>query len=231
MMTEYGLAEQTGCVQFFQGKEEWSLFNTQTGFFQTITKALKKHQQHNGIGTMNGGLITYNGEFINYYSENSGILDNSILDLAFDLNDNIIVTSPQAGLGILTNSGNWIWLNTVNSNIISNSLKNVIVDGNNSVWITTLQDGISQYYNNNFYNYNTDNSSLTDNEINCLIVDNEENLWLGTKNSGLIRTETFYSNISEESLDEYQINFKKWNNYIIPEHGHLNIFDISKITT
>ena len=129
--------------------------------------------------------------------------------MAFDLNDNIIVTSPQAGLGILTNSGNWIWLNTVNSNIISNSLKNVIVDGNNSVWITTLQDGISQYYNNNFYNYNTDNSSLTDNEINCLIVDNEENLWLGTKNSGLIRTETFYSNISEESLDEYQINFKK----------------------
>ena len=77
---------------------------------------------------MNGGLITYNGEFINYYSENSGILDNSILDLAFDLNDNIIVTSPQAGLGILTNTGNWIfsyhikWLNQIKKS----SLKRVL---------------------------------------------------------------------------------------------------------
>lgn len=218
------------CVQFFQGKEEWTLFNTQTGFFSNNYKSIKKNNNSGliGIGTMNGGLITYSGEFINYYSENSGILDNSILDLAFDLNDNIIVTSPQAGLGILTNTGNWIWLNTVNSNIISNSLKNVIVDGNNSVWITTLQDGISQYYNNNFYNYNTDNSSLIDNEINCLIVDNEENLWLGTKNSGLIRIETFYSNISEESVDEYQINFKKNKISITSQScGHLNIFDIS----
>ena len=53
-------------------------------------------------------------------------------------------------------------------------------------------------------------------------------MWLGTKNSGLIRTETFYSNISEESLDEYQINFKK-NGIIISSQGcgHLNIFDIS----
>ena len=218
------------CVQFFQGKEEWSLFNTQTGFYSNNYKSIEKNFNNGmvGIGTMNGGLITYNGEFTNYYSENSGILDNSILDLAFDLNDNIIVTSPQAGLGILTNLGNWIWLNTVNSNIVSNSLKNVIVDGNNSIWITTLQDGISQYYNNNFYNYNTNNSPLIDNEINCLIIDNEENLWLGTKNSGLIKIETFYSSTLEEFTDNYQINFKKDEISINSQsYSNLKIFDIS----
>ena len=136
---------------------------------------------------MNGGLITYDGEFNNYYSSNSGILDNSVFDTAFDQNNNIIITTPQAGLGILTENGSWIWLNNLNSNIISNSLKNVTVDINNNLWITTLEDGLSHYIGNTFYNYNTSNSNLPDNKINCLLFDDNNNLWLGTDSSGLIK--------------------------------------------
>ena len=177
------------CIENLGGEDEWLLQNTQTGFYSNHFKSIKQNPNNNliAIGTMNGGLITYDGEFNNYYSSNSGILDNSVFDTAFDQNNNIIITTPQAGLGILTENDSWIWLNNLNSNIISNSLKNVTVDINNNLWITTLEDGLSHYIGNTFYNYNTSNSNLPDNKINCLLFDDNNNLWLGTDSSGLIK--------------------------------------------
>ena len=177
------------CIEGLGGEGEWLLQNTQTGFYSNHFKSIKRNANNNliAIGTMNGGLITYDGGFNNYYSSNSGILDNSVFDAVFDQNNNIIITTPQAGLGILTENNSWVWLNNLNSNIISNSLKNVIVDINNDLWITTLENGLSYYTNNTFYNYNTLNSNLPDNKINCLLFDANNNLWLGTDSSGLIK--------------------------------------------
>mgnify|MGYP001297701647 CR=1 FL=1 len=177
------------CIENLGGEGEWLLQNTQTGFYSNHFKSIIKNPNTDliAIGTMNGGLITYDGEFNNYYSSNSGILDNSVLDVTFDQNNNIIITTPQAGLGILTENNSWVWLNNLNSNIASNSLKNVTVDINNNLWITTLENGLSHYINNTFYNYNTSNSNLPDNKINCLLFDENNNLWLGTDSSGLIK--------------------------------------------
>ena len=123
------------------------------------------------IGTMNGGLVTYSDDLFNiYYSTNSDILDNSILDVTFDNNNNVIMCTPQAGMGVFTQNGSCIWFNTINSELPTNSLKNVVVDSNNNLWITTLEDGLIQYKNNTFYTYNTENSNLPDNQINTISI-------------------------------------------------------------
>lgn len=177
------------CIQFLGGEGGWLLQNTETGFYSNNFRSIQKNINNDeiAIGTMNGGLITYNGEFNNYYSDNSDILDNTVLDAVFDQNNNIIICTPQAGLGVLTENESWVWFNTVNSNISSNSLQNVVVDTNNDLWITTLENGLIHYKNGVFYNYNSTNSNLPDNKINCLKFDSYDNLWLGTDTAGLIK--------------------------------------------
>lgn len=223
------------CIEYFGGEGEWLLQNTQTGFYSNHYKSINQNPNTNliAIGTMNGGLITYDGEFNNYYSSNSGILDNSVFDAVFDQNNNIIITTPQAGLGILTESGSWIWLNTLNSNIPTNSLKNITVDVNNNLWITTLENGLTHYKNNLFYNYNTSNSNLPDNQINCLSFDQDNNLWIGTNSSGLIKinnptldTPSFtkpFDNIKiSASRDLIEVNLHEKGQYeILNQNGQL----------
>ncbi len=184
------------CIETSDGN--WEIQNTSTGWYSNNITSIKKNLNNDmiAIGTMNGGLITYNSEFNIYYSSNSNILDNTVLDVIFDQNNNIIICTPQSGLGVLTENQSWIWFNTLNSNLPSNSLRKVILDNDNSLWIATLENGISHYKNNIFYNYNTSNSNLPDNKINCMEFDASGNLWLGTNNSGLVKIISPKTNIN-----------------------------------
>ncbi len=190
------------CIEGFGPEGSWLIQNTSTEFYSNNITSIKKNPNNGtiAIGTMNGGLVTYNGQFNIYYSSNSDILDNSVLDLAFDQNNNIIICTPQSGLGVLTESGSWIWFNTVNSTLPSNSLQNVIVDNNNNLWITTLENGLIHYKNNMFYNYTTENSNIPDNKINCLQIGPNNQLWLGTDTSGLVKISPPISKINENTL-------------------------------
>ena len=180
------------CIEGFAGEGGWLVQNTSTGFYSNNITSIKQNEIDNtiAIGTMNGGLVTYDGEFEIYYSSNSNILDNTVLDVVFDQNNNIIITTVQSGLGVLTSNGSWIWLNTLNSTLPTNSLKKIVVDNNNDLWITTLENGLVHYKNDTFYHYTTENSNLPDNKINCLILGPDNHLWLGTDNSGIIKINT-----------------------------------------
>lgn len=204
------------CVKELGGEDDWLLKNTENGFYSNNITSIKKNNNNSSIaiGTMNGGLVMYENDFQIYYTSNSGILDNTVFDVAFDQNNNIIICTPQAGLGVLTENGSWIWFNTVNSTIPSNSLKNIIVDNNNNLWISTLEDGLIYYTNNSFYHYHTGNSELPDNIINCLIVGPENNLWLGTDNSGVVKINMLNNSVNE-SFDQH--------NHVYPTIFHFNL--------
>ena len=194
------------CVEDLGAEGSWFIQNTENGFYSNNITRIVQNINNNmiGIGTMNGGLVTYQNEFNIYYSSNSDILDNSVLDVVFDQNNNIIICTPQAGLGVLTESGSWIWFNTINSNLPTNSLQNIAIDNNNDLWITTLENGLIHYTNNNFYHYNTTNSGIPDNNINCLKFDPNNDLWLGTETQGLVKI-----NMAETSINQDEVNFVK----------------------
>ena len=180
------------CVEYLGPEGDWLLQNTQTGFFSNNITSITKNLNNDviAIGTMNGGLVTYDNEFNIYYSSNSNILDNTIFDVTFDQNNNIIITTPQAGLGVLTENGSWVWFNSINSTLTTNSLKKIIVDSNNDLWITTLENGLIHYKDNIFYNYTIENSNLPDNKINCVTLGPNNCLWLGTDTAGLVKIDT-----------------------------------------
>ena len=74
------------CVQGLGENEDWLLQNTSTGFYSNNITSLTQNPNNEtvAIGTMNGGLITYNDQFNIYYSSNSDILDNTVFDVVFD---------------------------------------------------------------------------------------------------------------------------------------------------
>ena len=124
------------CVESAGPEGTWLMENTNTGFYSNNITSIKKNNSNNliAIGTMNGGLVTFDNTFNIYYNSNSDILDNTVWDVAFDQNNNIILCTPQAGMGVLIENGSWLWFNTVNSNISTNSLTKIVVDINNNVW-------------------------------------------------------------------------------------------------
>ena len=218
------------CVEGLVEKGDWVVNNTKTGFYSNNITSIKQNSNNQmiGIGTMNGGLLTYNNEFNIYYSSNSAILDNTVLDLAFDQNNNIIICTPQAGLGILTENESWIWLNTINSTLTTNSLRKVIVDNNNDLWIATLENGLIHYTNNTFYNYNSENSNLPDNKINCLTFGPNNHLWLGTDTSGIIKINNpinFSPELLNTSTRVYPTIFNSNINIELAKNADIHIFN------
>jgi len=218
------------CVQYLGGEGNWLLENTESGFYSNNITSIKQNPNNDmiAIGTMNGGLVTYDNDFSIYYTSNSDILDNTVFDVAFDQNNNTIICTPQAGLGILTENGSWIWLNTLNSTLPTNSLKNVVVDNNNNLWIATLEDGLAHYTNNTFYNYTVENSNLPDNNINCLLFGPNNHLWLGTENSGVVKINTPIITLPElasENIHIYPTIFKSHINIEVPEDVRIKIFN------
>jgi hypothetical protein len=219
------------CIENAGPEGTWLMQNTNTGLYSNNITSIKRNTNNNliAIGTMNGGLVTYDNGFNIYYSSNSNILDNTIWDLAFDQNNNIILCTPQAGLGVFTENESWVWFNTVNSNIPTNSLKKVVVDINNNLWISSLESGLIQYIDNFFYNYNVSNSDIPDNIITALTIGPNNNLWIGTKTNGIVKININESIKNEDLIKQPHLitstSFK--NNISIQTHiiGTLSIFN------
>ena len=100
-----------------------------------ITKILK-HPSNETVffGTLNGGLVTYNNDFTFYNNDNSQLLDNTIRDLFFDENENLIMTTTFAGLGVWSSTNFWTWLNSQTNPSLPffiNSLDELVIDNEN----------------------------------------------------------------------------------------------------
>jgi len=188
--------------------DNWTVFNflgMADIFSDHITKIIQHPNDGNLIiGTLNGGLINYNGEFVFLNNDNSELLDNTIKDLHFDANENLIMTTTFAGMGVWTNTNSWIWFNSQTNPSLPffiNSLGDISIDNNGNIWIATMEDGLVKYLNNIWTFYNSENSSLPENEINCITYDNMNNqLWIGTQTSGLVSMNLNNLTISESKL-------------------------------
>ena len=78
--------------------DSWNVqtFETEGIYSNNIKKIIQNSSdQKIYIGTLNGGLYTWeNNEFYYWNNTNSGLIDNTINDFIFDSNNNLIITSP-----------------------------------------------------------------------------------------------------------------------------------------
>ena len=213
--------------------ENWNIFDFLglTNITSNHITKIIKHPTSETIffGTLNGGLVTYNNEFTFFNNDNSQLLDNTIRDLYFDENENLIMTTTFAGLGVWTNTNSWVWFNSQTNPSLPffiNSLGDLIIDNSNNIWLTTIESGLIKYSNNNWTFYNSENSSLPEDEINCIAYDDINNqLWIGTQSSGIASMNLNSITISESTLNNL-LNIKNRNfqtNLLIESTRNINI--------
>ena len=198
-----------------------------------ITKILK-HPSNETVffGTLNGGLVTYNNDFTFYNNDNSQLLGNTIRDLCFDENENLIMTTTFAGLGVWSSTNFWTWLNSQTNPSLPffiNSLDELVIDNENNIWLITMENGVVKYANNNWTFYNSQNTNLPEDEINCIEFDKINNkLWLGTETSGIAYTDLNNINSFENIINQINLKYSFSNSNLTIESSvetNINILD------
>jgi len=171
------------------------------------------------VGTVNGGLgYLYNDSIIWQNTSNSGINDNTAIDVAIDNNQNIWLAAPYGGLVSHLSNGSWLIYNTAENNQWpSNSLTSLLFDDDQFLFVGSNGAGFFRfYYNNGIPNtekYNSDNSPLPNDYVLCLAKDDTD-YWIGTE-QGLVRWGT------SVSISELEKNtFIKENNRLIFSETH-----------
>ena len=176
---------------FMYDRSDWSHWNMQNNNLQTnnINDIQVGFHNEKYVGTTNGGIIYFDSlnTFTEYTIMNSGLPDNSVVDIALDQYGQPWFISPAAGLVQDTDVGGpWIIFNNTNSGIPSNALNCIEMNGNELIIGSQLSGLIIK--NDNSWSYiNSNNSDLPDNNILSLKKDLNNNIWVGTYNGGLCK--------------------------------------------
>lgn len=134
-------------------------------------------------GTINNGFFQLtNNQFTTYSLSNSGIGDNTQLDVVIDQQGNKWIGTPANGISVLSATGNWSIFNYSNSGI-SNSISSFgftcgeTYVGNSSAGLTIF---------GSWTHYHTFNSPLPRDEIHALANQGDTTLFIGTFGGGLV---------------------------------------------
>jgi len=218
---------------FMYDRSDWHHWNIQDNNLLTNNISSIEIGLHNEkyVGTINGGIIYFDSinQFIEYTLINSGLPDNSILDIELDPSGQPWFISPAAGL-VTDNGigGPWTYYNQMNSGISTSSLNCLKFFGSQIV-IGSEVAGLIFKNNESWEFLNSENSNLPDDHILSIQVDDDQNIWAGTFNGGLCKIEfnNSLSTITQKSFIIYP-NMVSSNGTVYFEHsfsGILRIFN------
>lgn len=156
-------------------------------------------------GTVNGGIAVLYDTAMTVYSRNnnSGIPDNSVLQIDTDSMGHYWFASPAAGVFVDWGGLNWQIFNQANSGMPVSAATCIFIDAADRQYIGTEQNGlVVRTMPDNWQNYTTFNSALPDNAIHAVIKDKDNGLWIGTHQEGLV---LLRENISSTNLNHQEI--------------------------
>jgi len=173
------LATESGLGIYTFQNQNWSVYNSATNPYlvsQNITSVT--YLPNDGIyaGTVNGGLVNLkdNGNIRVLFGEDTGLPDNTILDVAADTTGLLWLATPEGGL-VSYNGQTFESINPDNSDMPTRSISSVVITAQND-----------------------NNSALLSNKINDLHLQNDSIIWAAT-DMGLARICTFEKMLSADT--------------------------------
>ena len=193
---------------FMYDRINWTHWNMQNNDLLTnnINSIQVGFHNEKYIGTTNGGVIYFDSlnNFTEYTIMNSGLPDNSIVDIKLDQNGQPWFISPAAGLVQGTDIGApWVIYNSSNSGIPSNAL-NCIETKGNLIIIGSQLSGLIFKDDNSWSYLNTSNSALPDDHIISIKTDPQNNIWVGTYDHGICKI-SFENGLNSNQLKSIHI--------------------------
>jgi ligand-binding sensor domain-containing protein len=123
------------------------------------------------------GLFKFDGtNWISYFTNNSGLPDNTVNSIAIDGNGDKWIGTNN-GLAKFDGS-NWTVYNTLNSGLPNNIVNSITIDGNGDKWICT-NAGLAKFNGMNWIS--TFNGLPNNAPINSLTIDGFGNKWISTE--------------------------------------------------
>jgi ligand-binding sensor domain-containing protein len=197
---------------------EWTIWNTENAGFMSnnITSIAIDESNNKIIGTINGGLIILSNEGVHLYTLlEHGLPDNSILDIAFDVDGKPWFASPSGGMFKQTSENNWLVYNESNSPLTSNSLSSIARDINNNFFVGTKEWGLVRFKPpNSWVIYNMDNSPIEDDRILSIETTLNGDIWVGTEIGGLHRLKDLNSEIENLIYSTISIGPNPFDDYL-----------------
>jgi len=147
------------------------------------------------FGTLNEGLISFDGTTWEVYNEsNSGLPDDHVRLIAID-NEGVIWTGPYhrgpfnslfPG-GVYSYDGsNWTVYDSSNSGLPDNCVNSIAIEASGTKWFATMDGSLSSFDGTNWTVYDTSNSGLPFTVISSIAIDGNDDKWLGTDGEGLV---------------------------------------------
>ena len=167
----------------------------------TLSAITIDHNSVKWIGSLDKGLISYNGiEFKNYNKSNSLIPDNKVNCLSVDVNNKIWV-GTDFGLAVFDHI-NWIVYNNNNSGLTANIINSVNFDQAGNAWLGT-SSGLVKF---DGMNWKIFNDSLLRVWAMDSEFDNQGINWIGTREHGIVRLENDSLIFWADSIYHYPTN-------------------------
>ncbi|MCO5250427.1 MAG: T9SS type A sorting domain-containing protein [Candidatus Kapabacteria bacterium] len=135
-----------------------------------------------------GGIMKFlQGEFINFDTSNSNIVNPRIRGLDIDNNNNLwmigqyILSLPSSGKLIKYDGDNWEHYDMDNPSIAQLDTDTELkIDKGGTKWIGTRKGGLIKYDGSIWSQYNTENSGISGNRISRIVIDKYGNKWIAT---------------------------------------------------
>jgi len=167
---------------------QWEIFDSNNSpLYSDDIRALKADGDSIiWIGTVNGGLFSYDGSnWENFNVSNSGLLDNLIRDINIDQLSNIWISTTE-GLFMFDRT-NWEHWNMQDNNLLTNNITSVQIGTHNEKYVGTINGGIIYFDSLNQYNeYTIINSDLPDNSVVAIEIDGNGQPWFLSPAAGLV---------------------------------------------
>jgi ligand-binding sensor domain-containing protein len=181
-------------VSKFDG-QNWQLWNIANSGLLTnnITDIRTGFSNEKYVGTINGGLLYFDAlDNLTMHSiVESGLPDNSSLDIDIDSTGQSWFATPSAGLVTdLGNGGPWQRWNMSNSPIPTNGLTCVAINADDQrIFMGTELFGIIIKKGDVWFTYNQENIGLPEDHITAIAHESASVKWIGTFNHGVVRLE------------------------------------------
>lgn len=176
-----------GGVAKWDGADYWYTYNEVNSNLHSsnITDILPIADGTIYLGTLNGGLSTYKDGVINYYkTDNSGIGDNTVLQLA-EHDGTLWMATAFGGLSLWLSTGTFVNFTPVNSDIPSLEVNDVAIDTSGYGILAMEVAGMTIFTGSAWSIYDNSNSAVSDSLL-CAEVDPDNLIWLGSQAEGVI---------------------------------------------
>ena len=134
-------------------------------------------------GSWEGLKRLENGSWTTFDTSNSGILSNSVGDVAVDSLNRIWIANGANPVGGVTlfNGTDWTVFDPSNTSMPSSSVYLITVDSEDNIWAVNFSPGIMKYDGSEWTIYDTTNSPIPkEGSIRNLASDNNGNIYFAT---------------------------------------------------